>query len=233
MEKIRVLVAAGDERAREVLSGLLRNDPAGYEVLARGAAPGAFIELPSVRPHLIVMHASGNGAEYAPVIKTLRATDEGNDAGVLVVVPAGDNRGLEALLHAGANGVLPGDEVSADALCTRTRNVLEHVLPRWRTRRACGSLVLSMAERSVEVGSRRLPLSPALFDSLHRLVASRGSVVSYHDQAGADEGVPAARARSRAKARISRLRKLLGPLDCCIESARGVGYRLLDGPDEG
>lgn len=89
-----------------------------------------------------------------------------------------------------------------------------------------GRLVVDRERSTAALAGEPLALTPLEFETLARIVAGAGRVITYEALALALWDDPPERARGRLAVVISRLRAKLGPEAGLIDTVRPRGYRL-------
>ncbi len=111
-------------------------------------------------------------------------------------------------------------------LLARIRALLRRTERREDNTLRCGALVLSPARHSVEVGGAEVVLTNKEFHLLQILLEHKGHVVTRETLMDRVWGLGAERENRTLDVHIRTLRTKLGEAGGCVETVRGVGYRI-------
>ena len=225
----RILVVDDEPAVTDLLAYNLRK--AHYDVLTAADGRAALRLALETSPDLILLDLMIPGVDGLDVCRELRKS-----SGVPIIMITARGEEIDRVL---------GLEIGADDYVTKPFSVRElmarvkAVLRRARNDegnreasamlRGPGDLRLDLERRTVAVAKASIELTRLEFDLLHRLLINQGRVLTRerlleqawgYDFVGDTRAVDSAVKRLRAKLRIA------SPEADCIESVRGLGYRI-------
>lgn len=212
-----------DKDIRELLEYTLQ--ATGYQVqsFADGKAFSAALE--QQIPELILLDIMLPGEDGMQILKRLRRDVRTKDVPVIMVTAKGTEFDKVLGLDNGADDYITKpfgmmELVSrVKALLRRTKKETAHVL-------TCGGLELNQETRRVQVDGSEVMLTHKEFELLNYLLENRGLVLSRNKLLDQIWGYMAEVETRTLDVHIRSLRQKLGICGGCIETVRGVGYRL-------
>jgi DNA-binding response OmpR family regulator len=222
----RILIVDDEELVRRVLKDSLELDRAAYEVFTASSGIGLLSHARSLQPHVVLLDLMlGPGPNGLDVCRQLRGDERLATCGIIVVTGRLDAGDEHRALFAGADLCVRKDALKPHVLLTNVREMIRVVRGRVEPVRVLEGLVLSREERSAWHLEQRLEFTPLKFLIVWRLCECPGRVVGYRELLEHDPTTPIERSRHVAHAKMSTIRRRLGPLGCHIETVRGKGYR--------
>lgn len=230
-----VLVVDGQDASRRELCESLAASPLALTEAA--SAAGAAKALQKQLPVLILAELRLPDASGFGFCRGLREDPRTARLGVILVSRWASEIDRILALESGADDFL-ARPFSARELRSRVEAVLRRRLgatsgpaggPPGPEEREPGSGALHGRVREVRVGGRRIDLTPRELAILSALAAAGGRVLSRRDLLGPireDEPAPSDRC---VDSHVRSLRSKLGAAAACVETVRGVGYRLAPG----
>jgi DNA-binding response OmpR family regulator len=229
----RVLVVDDEPPIVELVCGYLARE--GYEVVSAGDGPGALAAAQEHEVDVVILDVMLPGLDGIEVCRRLRAF---SDAYVLMLTARGEEIDRVVGLTVGADDYLvkpfsPRELVArVKALMRRPRATRQPPTPRPRPSAVPG-LDLDEARRLVRIDGRPVELTALEFDLLATLVREPGVVVRRADILQRLWGDAFVADGHLVDVHVANLRRKLGD-DAAeprfIETVRGVGYRVREGP---
>ena len=217
----RILVVDDDRRLGASVGRALR-----YEGYAVDLAEDGRTALAMARddlPDLVVLDVMLPGLDGVEVCRRLRA---GSDVAILMLTARDAVGDRVAGLDAGADDYLV-KPFAYEELLARLRALGRRPPPRSTMRLTAGSIVLDEALRRVTVAGAEVQLSGREYSILECLLRRPGQVLSRDQLLDYAWPYGAALTPNTVEAYIHLLREKLGPDGAaCIETVRGMGYRL-------
>ena len=224
----RILVVDDEPAVTDLLAYNLRK--ALYDVSIAADGREALRLAGEFQPDLILLDLMIPEVDGLDVCRALRKT---SDVPIIMITARGEETDRVVGLELGADDYVT-KPFSVRELMARIKAVLRraHDKPEGETSsllRGPGGLLLDMERRTVRVNETDIELTRLEFDLLHRLLANHGRVLTRerlleqawgYDYVGDTRAVDSAVKRLRAKLRAA------SPDADCIESVRGLGYRI-------
>jgi DNA-binding response OmpR family regulator len=225
----RILVVDDEPAVTDLLAYNLRK--AHYDVLTAADGKTALRLAQQSKPDLILLDIMIPEVDGLDVCRELRKS-----SGVPIIMITARGEEIDRVL---------GLEIGADDYVTKPFSVRElmarikAVLRRAQNEssekesstflRGPGNLIMDVERRAVSVGEISIELTRLEFDLLHRLLINLGRVLTRErllEQAWGYEYVGDTRAVDSAVKRLRAKLRDVSPEADCIESVRGVGYRI-------
>jgi two-component system alkaline phosphatase synthesis response regulator PhoP len=220
----QILLVEDEANLRGSLAFILERE--GFTVIAAGSGEEALTAARANPPDVVVLDINLPGIDGFETCERLRRDPTTRGSRVIMISARG-----------GVDDVVHGFETRADdyvtkpfhprVLLARIQALLRRDGPtRTDARIEVAGLSLDVAARAVHCGGRHLALTRTEFDLLHLLAAHPGRVFTRahildHVRGGESEATDRA-----VDFQIASLRRKLGEAGACIETVRGVGYRL-------
>ena len=224
----RILVVDDESAVTDLLAYNLRK--ALYDVSIAADGREALRLAGEFQPDLILLDLMIPEVDGLDVCRALRKT---SDVPIIMITARGEETGRVVGLELGADDYVT-KPFSVRELMARIKAVLRraHDKPEDESSsllRGPGGLLLDAERRTVRVNETDIELTRLEFDLLQRLLANHGRVLTRerlleqawgYDYVGDTRAVDSAVKRLRAKLRAA------SPDADCIESVRGLGYRI-------
>jgi DNA-binding response OmpR family regulator len=223
----RILVVDDEPSVTDLLAYNLRK--AHYDVMVAADGREALRLAGERKPDLILLDLMIPEVDGLDVCRELRKT---SSVPVIMITARGEEADRVVGLELGADDYVT-KPFSVRELMARVKAVLRRaqtdILPPGVMLTAAGGLRMDVEGRAVTVDGTPVDLTRLEFDLFHRLLINRGRVLTRkrlleqawgYDYAGDTRAVDSAVKRLRAKLRAA------APEADCIESARGLGYRI-------
>ena len=224
----RILVVDDEPAVADLLAYNLRK--ALYNVSIAADGREALRLAGEFQPDLILLDLMIPEVDGLDVCRALRKT---SDVPIIMITARGEETDRVVGLELGADDYVT-KPFSVRELMARIKAVLRrtHDKPEDESSsllRGPGGLLLDVERRAVRVNETDIELTRLEFDLLHRLLVNRGRVLTRerlleqawgYDYVGDTRAVDSAVKRLRAKLRAA------SPDADCIESVRGLGYRI-------
>lgn len=213
-----------DTPVREIEVYTLRS--AGFATEGFGDGAAMFEALRSCRPELILLDVMLPGEDGVSILKRLKAGSATADIPVIMATAKGAEYDKIVGLDLGADDYLV-KPFGMMEMVARVKAVLRRVLPRENENiLRCGELTMDLTEHSVHVGSASVQLSLKEYEVLHLMLQHPGMVFTREQLLDKIWGMNYDGETRTVDVHIRTLRQKLGEAGACIETVRGVGYRL-------
>lgn len=226
MAPTRILVVDDEPDILELVQYNL--EQAHYEVMGVSSGEAALAQVRAHPPDLIVLDVMLPGVHGLEVCRQLKQDARTATIPVLMLSARGEEADIVVGLELGADDYLP-KPFSPRVLLARIRAVLrrQHSLPapEEQSLRHHG-LVLHPGRHEVLVAGQTVPLTPTEFRLLHLLMRRPGWVFTRQQILTAAQGDDVSVTARAVDVHIVALRRKLGAAGDCIETIRGIGYRL-------
>ncbi len=201
--------------------------------------PSGRLALDAIRrkpPDLVVLDLMLPDLDGLEVCRQLRWQPETRELPILILSAKGEEADIVSGLELGADDYVT-KPFSPNVLMARIRNLLRRRRDAATARRdgaprriSEGALEIDLDRHRVMVGGSEVPLTPTEFGIL-RCLASRPGFVRTRDQIIASVHGEATVLSGRAvDVHMTALRRKLGEAGDLVETVRGIGYRLREGP---
>ncbi len=200
----------------------------GYAVRGFASGEEMLAKLQAERPDLLLLDVMLPGIDGLAICKKIKAEARTSLVPVIMLTAKGEEGDVVAGLNLGADDYIP-KPFSPKVLIARVRAVL-----RRREKRldplaevvSHGELVIDLGRHEVRVAGLPLLLTATEFKILSLLASKPGRVFSRDQIINAvHDGYTAVTDRT-VDVQIAALRKKLGESQHCIETVRGIGYKL-------
>ncbi len=223
-----LLIVEDDLRIRTALTRALTER--GHAVSSEPAGLPALQRLVSDPPDLVVLDLGLPDVDGIQLLRMLRPV---SSVPVIVATARDDDRATVAALDAGADDYIV-KPFSAEQLDARIRAVLRRSATTEAAIMTVGSLTVDVRSRTAVLDGETLDLRPREFDLLAYLAARPGEVVTKRTLLADVWQQPYGGADKTVDVHLSWLRRKLGETAAAprmLHSVRGVGVKLLPGPD--
>ena len=224
----RILVVDDEPAVTDLLAYNLRK--ALYDVSIAADGREALRLAGEFQPDLILLDLMIPEVDGLDVCRALRKT---SDVPIIMITARGEETDRVVGLELGADDYVT-KPFSMRELMARIKAVLRRVQDKPEEESSSllhgpGGLLLDVERRAVRVNETNIELTRLEFDLLHRLLVNHGRVLTRerlleqawgYDYVGDTRAVDSAVKRLRAKLRAA------SPEADCIESVRGLGYRI-------
>jgi two-component system alkaline phosphatase synthesis response regulator PhoP len=224
----RILVVDDEPAVTDLLAYNLRK--ALYDVSIAADGREALRLAGEFQPDLILLDLMIPEVDGLDVCRALRKT---SDVPIIMITARGEETDRVVGLELGADDYVT-KPFSVRELMARIKAVLRRVQDKPEDEsstllRGPGGLRLDMERRTVHVGDTAIDLTRLEFDLLQRLLSNHGRVLTRErllEQAWGYEYVGDTRAVDSAVKRLRAKLRAASPDADCIESVRGLGYRI-------
>ena len=224
----RILVVDDEPSVTDLLAYNLRK--AMYDVQAVANGRDALRLAREYKPDLILLDLMIPEVDGLDVCRELRKTSE---VPIIMITARGEEIDRVLGLEIGADDYIT-KPFSVRELMARIKAVLRRMEKDGKAEpstllRGPGNLLMDVERRSVVVGDMSIELTRLEFDLLHRLLINPGRVLTRErllEQAWGYEYVGDTRAVDSAVKRLRAKLRTAAPEADCIESVRGLGYRI-------
>jgi two-component system, OmpR family, phosphate regulon response regulator PhoB len=223
----KIVAIDADPRARDEIATALGRE--GHEVRTAATAAAGLAALSAVNPDLVLMELTLPDIDGNELLRSIRRTGETRGIAVMVVTQRTDEIDRVVAFELGADDCVT-KPFSTRELGLRVRAVLRRRAGSAGERGpGTGRVRVDPVAHRVWVDGREVALSLLELRILIALSERRAAVRTREDLLhvvwGAESGV----SLRSVDAYVKRLRKKLGAARYCIETVRGVGYRLSAG----
>ena len=222
-----IYLVEDDASIRELVAYALNNS--GFE--AEGfAAPADFWKaMEHRRPQLVLLDIMLPGEDGLQILKKLRSAPATRRLPVIMVTAKGSEYEKVMGLELGADDYIP-KPFGMMELVARVKAVLRRTgsLPQEETV-SVGPIRIFPEEHRVEVDGREVALTLKEYELLSMLLRNRGVVLTRDQLLNTIWGYEFDGASRTVDVHIRTLRQKLGESGGCIETVRGVGYKIAEG----
>jgi two-component system phosphate regulon response regulator PhoB len=224
----RILVADDEEDVLELVAYHLTRD--GYRVEGVATGEEALRKAKQEAPDLLVLDLMLPGMDGLEVCRLLKRDERSAGIPIVMLTARGEEADIVAGLELGADDYVT-KPFSPRVLVARIRAVLRRrarQVPTEGESLRVGELVIHPARREVLVQDEPVELTFTEFGILHLLARRPGWVFTRYQIVDGARGADAMVTDRSVDVHIVSLRRKLGPVADCLETVRGVGYRLRD-----
>ncbi len=231
MAKATILVIEDDPDIRELLGHALGKE--GWTIVQASDGEEGLERFPGANPDCVVLDIMLPGIDGLEVLRRIKGLTGTKRLPVIMTTAKGEEADVVLGLELGAEDYVV-KPYSPKVLVARIRAALRRTveLPAQSARAesviSSGSLRLDSGRHELRIGERKVELSATEFAILEFLLRNPGWVFSRSQIIDAVKGRDYPVTDRAVDVQILSLRRKLGE-DCdCIETVRGVGYRLKD-----
>jgi len=226
-ELTRVLVVEDESDIRYLISLALRRE--GYRVDEAETAEEAWDRLQEQTYQLIVLDWMLPGASGLSLLNRIKSSEFENDCRVIMVTAKGESSDIILGLSEGADDYV-SKPFDVDVLAARVKSVLRRKDPLKELNEdviEIGELKVIQSKYEAYCGEAKLELTKSEFKLLTALAHHRGRVLSRKQLIEEVQGRGIAVVDRAIDTHVFGLRKKMGKCADCIETIRGVGYRVI------
>lgn len=222
-----IYLVEDDENIREFV--LYALDGQGYEAQGFDRPSRFFAALEQQKPELVLLDLMLPEEDGLSVLKRLRKNSATRELPVIILSAKGTEFDKVLGLDNGADDYLP-KPFGMMELLSRIRAVLRRSAGQKKPQEyTVGDLTVRPASRQAQVQGNDVQLTPKEFEILRLLISQPGHVLSRNQIQDQVWGMDYLGETRTVDVHIRTLRQKLGPCGNCIETVRGVGYRLSAG----
>ena len=221
----RVLIVDDDPDILRLVSYNLSH--AGLEISTASTGREALDTIRKHRPDLIVLDLMLPDIDGMEVCRTLRQQQSFRRIPILMLTARGEEIDRVVGFELGADDYV-SKPFSPRELVLRVKSILRRVGSDQTEVLRAGSIQVYPERRQCFVGSELVPLTVKEFDLLHELLKAGGNVITREGLMVKVWGYHGDATSRTLDTHVRRLREKLGPDGSCVETVRGVGYRISD-----
>lgn len=224
--KQHILVVEDEEEIQELIEYNLVRD--GFEVLRAATGEDGLQVAKSQKPHLILLDLMLPGMNGLDVCRELKDDPKTANVPIIIVSAKGEEPDIVTGLELGADDYVT-KPFSPRILVARTRAVLrrkEAMPENLQKNLNVHELTINPGKHEVFVGDDSLQLTATEFRILHFLARHPGWVFTRQQIVDNVHGNDYPVTERSIDVQIAGLRKKLGQASECIETVRGIGYRM-------
>ena len=224
-----ILVIEDEPKIAELLATHIRN--AGYDVHVVDRGLVGLTHAQKEPPSLILLDLMLPDVDGLEVCRELQRSQVTADIPVIMVTARGEDSDIVTGLELGASDYVT-KPFSSKVLIARINNVLrreEAVIqsPPSKSVIKHNEIEIDNDRHEVGIDDRLIDLTLSEYEILHYLARRPGFVRTRDQIIGALHGDRVVMSRRTIDVHVTALRKKLGKHGACIETVRGVGYRLI------
>jgi two-component system phosphate regulon response regulator PhoB len=226
MVKQHICLIEDEEDIREVVEYNLRRE--GYRVTAVGSGEEALAAIAKDRPALILLDLMLPGIDGLELCRRLKKDNRTESIPVIMVTAKGEESDIVAGLELGAEDYIT-KPFGPKVLVARVRTVLRRnarQMPEDNEVIRLHDIEINPGRREVLVKGQAVELTFTEFGVLHALARRPGWVFTRYQIVNAVRGEDYPVTDRSVDVQVVGLRKKLGAAADCIETIRGVGYRM-------
>ena len=213
-----------DDSIRELMLYALR--ASGFEAEGFANGPGLFEALERDVPELILLDIMLPGMDGMEILRRLRGASATARVPVIMASAKGTEYDKVMGLDQGADDYL-AKPFGMMEMVSRVKAVLRRCDPgATKPVLRCGDLELNPGEHTVTVQGQRIQLTLKEYELLQKFMSNPGLVFTREQLLSSIWGTDFIGETRTVDVHIGTLRTKLGPCGSCIETIRGVGYRL-------
>ena len=219
----RVLVVDDDpDIVRLVTYNLTQS---GFEAVAASTGRAALEIIQKRPPDLIILDLMLPDVDGMEVCRSLRAHEASTRIPIIMLTARSEEIDRVIGFELGADDYVM-KPFSPRELVLRVKSVIRRSRSDQTGMLRIGRIQLYPERRQCFAGSELVPLTVKEFDLLYELMRARGNVLSRDALMDRVWGYHGEATSRTLDTHVRRLREKLGPDGACIETARGVGYRI-------
>jgi two-component system phosphate regulon response regulator PhoB len=224
-QKVRILVADGDEHASSVVRSHLES--AGFEVISAASAEEAVGKVRGMNPALVIFDTMIPGMSGTDFLRTLRSTPATCNIPIVALSERAGEIDRIVGLELGADDYV-SKPFSARELTLRVKAILSRcpAAPPKPERFRMGRLMLDLPNHEFSIDGVPVSLTALEFRLLLTLLREGGRVVSREQLIEQAWGPDSEVSQRTVDTQLRRLRVKLGAAAEQIQTVRGFGYRL-------
>ena len=225
-DKGRVLLVEDDEDIAALLIYTFSEE--GYSVFCAADGEKALRLLGEQRPHLVLLDIMLPGPDGLELLRHIRREPELKSTAVIMLTAKGEEVDRIVGFELGADDYVV-KPFSPRELLLRAKAVLNPTVgraPEEPEKLQCNGIVLDMDTHACTCAGRTLHLTITEFRLLAEMMRRPGKAHSREELLDAVWGYSFEGYSRTVDTHMRRLRHKLGEAACCIETVRGVGYRI-------
>ncbi len=213
-----------DDSIRELMIYTL--NASGFEAAGFSEGKSFFEGLAGKKPELIVLDIMLPGEDGISILKKLRMRGDTKDIPVIMATARGTEYDKVIGLDTGADDYL-AKPFGMMEMVSRIKAVLRRCTPKDKSNfLKIGSIEMNLSEHTVTADGERVQLTLKEFELLHLFMENAGQVFTRDRLLSIIWGMDYVGETRTVDVHIGTLRTKLGKSGDCIETVRGVGYRL-------
>jgi two-component system phosphate regulon response regulator PhoB len=219
----RVLIVDDDPDILGLVSYNLTR--AGFEAVTASTGRQALESVQNRPPDLIILDLMLPDVDGMEVCRTIRSRQSSRRIPILMLTARSEEIDRVIGFELGADDYVM-KPFSPRELVLRVRSILRRLRDHEPDIVRAGRIELYPERRQIFVGEELVPLTVKEFDLLYELMKGRGNVISRENLMDRVWGYHGEATSRTLDTHVRRLREKLGPDGACVETVRGVGYRL-------
>jgi len=226
MAKEKILVVDDEEDIRELVRYNLARE--GYRVICVASGEEALVKARDEGPHVVVLDLMLPGLDGLDVCRRLRNHPATADTPIVMLTAKGEDPDIVTGLELGADDYVT-KPFSPRVLLARIKAVLRRRQQKEEDETSViriHDITVNPARHEVKFKGRPIELTATEFRILHFMARRPGWVFSRDQIINAIRGGDYPVTERSVDVQIVGLRKKLGIAGTCIETVRGVGYRI-------
>jgi two-component system phosphate regulon response regulator PhoB len=227
---VRVLIVDDDPDILRLVSYNVAQ--AGFEVITAPTGRKALEIVQKQHPDLIILDVMLPDVDGMEVCRTLRQQYPSRRIPIIMLTARGDEIDRVVGFELGADDYV-AKPFSPRELVLRVKSILRRTGGERSDVLHTGSLDIYPDRRQCIAAGTAVPLTVKEFDLLYELMKARGNVLTREMLMDRVWGYHGDATSRTLDTHVRRLRDKLGEAGSCVETVRGVGYRISDPPDSG
>ncbi len=228
MQKIKILVVEDEAPIQELLQFNLERNK--YKVHVVDSGEKALDQAAKLRPDLILLDIMLPGADGLEVCKKLKADPKTENIPIIMLTALCEEADIVAGLELGADDYIT-KPFSPRVLLARVKAALRRIVDAKPPQESenlirIHDIVIDVDRHKVEVDDKEVTLTFTEFKVLQLMAGQPGRVFTRYQIVDAVHGDDYPVTDRSVDVQIVGLRKKLGDAGKCIETVRGIGYRL-------
>ena len=231
MAKKRIIIVEDERDMADLVASRLKRELFEVEVAYDG--PGGLDRIRAKPPDLVLLDIMLPGMSCTEVLRELRSDPRTTSVPVVMLTARGDESDIVVGLQLGADDYVT-KPFSMSVLLARISAVLRRTdaAPAGKSVLTAGAVRVDQERHRVEVNGRTVSLTPTEFRLLVAILAARGRVLTRNQLIDQGLGMDAVVTDRTIDVHVAGLRRKLGEARNCIQTVRGVGYRLAAEEDD-
>jgi len=228
MARERIIVVDDEEDILKLVEYNLSKE--GYRVSVAVTGEEALVRAKAEQPDLIILDLMLPGIDGLDVYRALRANPATNKIPIIMLTAKGEEADIVAGLELGADDYIT-KPFSPKVLVARVRAVLRRnatTVTGETDKIEIHGITIDPGKHLVKVNGVPVDLTLTEFRILHFLARRPGWVFTRYQLVEASRGENADVTDRSVDVHIASLRRKLGPAGKCLETVRGVGYKLAE-----
>jgi two-component system alkaline phosphatase synthesis response regulator PhoP len=223
--KIMIYCVEDERNIRELLVYTLRST--GFEAKGLENGEELFRELGEDRPELILLDIMMPGEDGYTILEKLKRMPEIREIPVIMLTAKGAEFDKVRGLDLGADDYIT-KPFGMMEFVSRVKAVLRRRAPKSQEELVHGPIELRISRHEVMEHGRKVELTLKEFELLRYLMENKGIVLSRDQLLTRIWGYDFDGETRTVDVHVRTLRQKLGAAGCCVETVRGVGYRMGD-----